>query len=248
MHADAVAAWAASLQTGLLAAAAGFAWRQVTEARKSREAQAQPYVVVSFEQDPYVPAMAIIVIANIGATVAKNVSVDFDPPLESAMEAEGSPSKFSEWTALPDGISTLVPGQKVSSIFDSLYLRYSDKYFNQLPRQAKATVKYNDESGKCYDYEYNLDFDVFHKMYFNSPKSIEDVAKAVEDVARTLKSWTESSSGVTVYTKGLDVHRKERSEASKQYMSKRAQAPAVEPKKESEEQPEEQEATTEEAE
>lgn len=73
----AVAAWATFL---VAVAAAAFAWRQVLEARKTREDQAQPFVVVDFEPSKAGRIFMDLVVRNTGTTLATNVRMTFNLP------------------------------------------------------------------------------------------------------------------------------------------------------------------------
>ena len=75
----ACAAWATVLVYIVLG---GFAWRQVHEARRLREEQARPFVIVDFEPD----FLVYLTVENIGRTVARDVTIQFDKPLPSTLE------------------------------------------------------------------------------------------------------------------------------------------------------------------
>ncbi|HEY3977734.1 MAG TPA: hypothetical protein VGM79_10720, partial [Streptosporangiaceae bacterium] len=209
--ANTITAAASCVQAAVLVGAAVVAVRQVSEARRLREEQAQPYVVVSLETDASSPFMLNLVIKNIGRTAARNVVVDFDPPLVSSIDKLGDPSRITEWTALTDGIPTLVPGQAMSTMLDSLFQRYSSK--DQYPGRTQATVRYAEDhdSNKVYSYNYDLDFNVFFGMHWVGSKSFDDLVKAIEGVQGTMKSWT-TDNGLKAYTKDFDERVKEASD------------------------------------
>ena len=58
----------------------------------------RPFVVVDFESSPAWQKAIELVIENIGTTVAANVTLEFDPPLESADKMEGAMRVF--WRAI----------------------------------------------------------------------------------------------------------------------------------------------------
>ena len=208
MDAAAITAAASCVQAGVLVVAAVVASQQVREARRLREEQAQPYVIVSLETDPSAPFIVNLVIKNLGGTAARNVVVDFDPPLVSSLDTMAGPNRTTEWTALSDGISTLTPGQIMGSMLDSLMSRYANK--DQYPDRTQATVHYQGDHGKrgIYEYKYNLDFNVFFGSHYVGRKSFDDLVKAVEDMQKTMKCWT-TDGGLKTYTKNLDDRVKE---------------------------------------
>lgn len=77
---SALAAWATVL---IAFGAAVFAWFQVREARRTREEQAQPNVVLYTELNPSAKRFIEIVIKNFGTTPAYHVKATFDPPLKA---------------------------------------------------------------------------------------------------------------------------------------------------------------------
>ena len=80
----------ATAATALVAVlAAVFAYVQVRQARRLRQEQARPFVVVDFESSPAWQNAIQLVIQNIGQTVATDVLVSFDPLLESTQKHEG---------------------------------------------------------------------------------------------------------------------------------------------------------------
>lgn len=78
-----------------------FAWRQVGEARKLREEQARPFVIVDFEPG----FLVYLTVENLGRTMAREVSICFDKPLESSLsgrrELDESPLFREPIPALP---------------------------------------------------------------------------------------------------------------------------------------------------
>src|SRR5687767_13370 len=68
----------------VLLAAALVAWRQVNEARRLREDQARPFVVIDF--DAWGGTITELKIANLGTTLARNVRFEFTPPLSSTFD------------------------------------------------------------------------------------------------------------------------------------------------------------------
>jgi hypothetical protein len=75
----ALAAWA----TVLIYIVIGlFAWRQVRKARKLREEQARPFVIVDFEPG----FLVYLTVENLGRTMARDVRIQFGKPLETTLE------------------------------------------------------------------------------------------------------------------------------------------------------------------
>jgi hypothetical protein len=223
VHADTVSAIAACAQSGLLIVAASIAFWQVNEARRLREAQAQPYVVVSLESDPDHPWAISIVVKNIGTTVARNIHLDFDPPLASTLDKD-SDRRMIDWIAIRDGIPTLVPGQSMGMLFDSLLSRYADIDSNEFPRKTSVTVSYTGditkrERNQPYSYVYDLDFNVYYGAHYVGRKGLDDIAKTLDSIRKTQESWT-ARRGIKVYTKDYDEYTDEERERRQEAIAK----------------------------
>jgi hypothetical protein len=77
----AVNAWAAWVSLAVYVILGIFAWVQVLEARRLREEQAPPFVIVDFEPG----SLIYLTVENIGRTMARDVAIRFDKPLESTL-------------------------------------------------------------------------------------------------------------------------------------------------------------------
>jgi hypothetical protein len=98
----------------VLTGAAFVAWRQVAEARRLREEQNRPFVVIDFERQETTKTI-FLTISNIGTSLARDVRFDITPALRAAMTLV----PFSDIKVLSDGISTLAPGKVIRTVFDS---------------------------------------------------------------------------------------------------------------------------------
>jgi archaellum component FlaF (FlaF/FlaG flagellin family) len=217
-----ITAIATCAQAALLIVAAIIAYRQVQEARRVREEQAQPYVVVSLETDPSSPFLLNLAIRNMGKTVAREVFVTFEPEIVSALDKEASGNRIAEWAALKDGIRTLAPGQSMSTMVDSLLERYAGEASTRLPGKFRATVRYKDDrrSPENYSYEYDLDFDVFFGSHWVGRKSLDDLVKSIDKIRSTVEAWT-TDRGIRVYGKNLDDLQAEKLARYEEYRAKR---------------------------
>lgn len=112
--------WSASAWSALtflvLLGAALLTWRQVKEAQRLREEQAQPFVIIDFY------AFSTIVeirIANIGTTLARDVQFAFTPPLESTFDHQTGHDSVKDLNLFTRGIPSLAPGKEIKLFFDS---------------------------------------------------------------------------------------------------------------------------------
>src|SRR5215218_5772519 len=77
----AVTAWAAWATVAVYVVLGIFAWIQVLQARRLREEQARPFVIVDFEPG----FLVYLTVEDIGRTMARDVIIRFDKPLESTL-------------------------------------------------------------------------------------------------------------------------------------------------------------------
>ena len=143
----AVAAWAAVATAFIYVGLGIFAWRQLREARRLREEQARlaresweeqarlaresqaeqarqaqelreeqarPFVIVDFD---HVDMLFLLVIENVGRTMARNVVIKFDKPLTTTIER---PRELDEAALFREPIPSLPPGKKLHVPFDTL--------------------------------------------------------------------------------------------------------------------------------
>lgn len=159
-----------------------YAALQVREARKAREAQIQPFVVVSLEPSRTSNFMIELVVENIGMTLARDVSFTFDPPLKSAM----SDMKLEGSYLLTHGIRTMPPRMRLARIFDSAIQRDKNP---ELPWRFAVRVQFSDYRGKPQaPLRYVLDLEPYRSGRFLNERGIHHAAKALEGIHALLKS------------------------------------------------------------
>ncbi|WP_139830915.1 hypothetical protein [Mycobacterium paraense] len=136
---SALAAWTTVL---IAFGAAVFAWFQVREARRTREEQAQPNVVIYSELNLSALDWIEIVVKNFGTTPAYHVKVTITPPLTSQPNLISGDYLFE--VPIPEFL-ILAPGQEWRTGWDHTPSRrkYQDKW-NRIA-QAKQAERTEDE-------------------------------------------------------------------------------------------------------
>lgn len=166
----------------VLIAAAVFAWRQVREARVLREEQNRPFVVVDIEVES--GYMMYLEVVNMGTSLARDVRIEIDPPLESAIDIQVGKLKM-----LNEGIATLAPGKKYRTFFEMSFRRNEDR--PDLPMNPTARVRYWDEKRKRpFDETLILDMGQYMHMHTVTRHGIHDVHKQLDSIQKTLKGWS----------------------------------------------------------
>jgi hypothetical protein len=173
-----------------------FAWRQVREARRLREDQARPWVVVYFDVD----WLTEIVVENIGKTVARDVHISFEPPLKSTLDP---PWAWEDSTLLRDGIKTMAPSQKIRFTFDAVNDRFDCE---ELPLAYTASVSYQGMTHKRrrYTEPYVLDLGPYRGTR-PPPAGLPEIADRLSKVLDEVKKWTDGVSGLRVNASNRDL-------------------------------------------
>jgi hypothetical protein len=164
--------------------AAFVAWRQVREARRLREEQAQPFVVVDIEPNPNDLQVLELVVANIGNTLARDVKISFDPPLSRAFRSENDPN---EWAIFKDGIPSFPPHKSYRFWLD---IGHERKTAGIHDVKYNVTVAMNGPRGQRLDsLSYVVDLSPYYGPNFMGVKTLHHAAKALEALAKDFHEW-----------------------------------------------------------
>lgn len=180
------ATWAESAQVWIFAAqlvvliiAAVVGWYQVREARRLREQQIRPFVVIDFEVEP--DLTVYLEVSNLGSSLARDVRIQIDPPLESAVDVDVADLKM-----LREGIGTVAPGKVYRMFFDQGFRRVE----TDLPMNHIATLIYTDETGeRRFKETLNLDLDQYKAMQFIKEGTVHDLYKQLQAINKTMEKW-----------------------------------------------------------
>lgn len=174
-----------SLMTlGVAVTAAWFARGQLELARTLREEKARPFVVVDLE-----PARGVgrpfmdLVVRNIGETLARDVHIEFDPPLASTLDDTPGATNIGDAYMFRNGIPSMPPGREYRALFEDMPKRYDRA---DLPRQYKAVVTLTGRRGREEPTEQVLDLDVFY-----GPMNVQEYG--THHIAKTLRAWAKKN-------------------------------------------------------
>jgi hypothetical protein len=195
----AVTAWAAWATVAVYVVLGIFALVQVLQARKLREEQARPFVVVDFE-----PGFLVdLTVENLGRTMARDVTIRFDKPLESTL---AGPREIDESPLLRQPIPTLPPGRKIRVLFD----QYAARLEAKLPLTYDVALRYKGPFGKKeWEHPYRLDLGIYLGSAL-PPKGVPELVAEVEKIRKELEKWKEGGSGLRVVA--VDRRRQQRIE------------------------------------
>ncbi len=220
MSPEAWSATAAWVTVVIAVVAAIFGFYQVREARRTRQEQAQPNVVMFVESTPSHFQFFDIVLRNFGTTPAYNVTVDIAPKPTRTPEYEGAEI---EQVGFPDMTQILVPGQEVRTYWDFAVDRetHNEKLRSghaagqidaaelaakALIAQHTATVQYEDSHGKTYQTRSTLDADFLRDTMKTTTYTIHDLTKHAEKQQEALKAIAQQLANFGTEQRGLWVY------------------------------------------
>jgi hypothetical protein len=184
----------ATVVVALVAATVGL--RQVREARRLREDQAQPYVVAIMEQNLTAPSIIEIAFRNYGTTAARNIHVMSTPKLRCT---DGHGGVQDVW--VPDVIPMLAPGQEWRTFWDDGPLRLAcDELRGEDAHRIVITCDGVDRTGQQTTTSV-LDWAAHRGRLFVQAKTMDDAARALHDISQTIARWSEAQGGLSVFTR-----------------------------------------------
>ena len=150
--------------------------------REQRDAEIAPYVVAYLDGQGAINGILYLVIKNTGKTVAKNVKVLFDPPLQTKFP------DFLEKVLPPDGVPSIPPNYEIKTTLDNFVT-----YKKSGPMAFDVIVRYSGGiSNKLREDKYHLDLELFRGIVYSiETKPPSETAKAIQK----LQSSTENVVG-----------------------------------------------------
>jgi hypothetical protein len=183
-----VVAAAAVAQLVVVGWAALYARGQVREARTLREEQARPFVVVDVEPERR-PFMNLVV-ANLGRTMARNVRIEIDPPLQSTVYDSGG-FGIARMKLFTEPIPSLAPGKRMVMLFDSLPARIEAG----LPDSYEVRLSYEWDGGPIVDTQ-RLDLDLYRHQRLIWRDTIHHVSETLKKMDRRMDKWSAGYRGL----------------------------------------------------
>ena len=187
----------------VLLGAAGVAWSQAQEARRLREDQNRPFVVI--DVDFVGSSELFLFVRNLGTSLARDVRITIEPPLKSSIE-DISVAKFK---MLKDGITTLAPGKELRTFFDQGFMRHD----SGLPLVYAATITYSDDRHqRNFSESMEIDMEQYTYLQFADRKDLDDVHTQLAEINKALAKWTWSGGRgmLTISRAEADVKNAER--------------------------------------
>jgi hypothetical protein len=158
---------------------AEIAEKALLEMKEQRDAEIAPYVVAYLDEQGPIKGILSLVIKNTGKTVAKNVKIIFDPPLQTRFP------DLLERVLPPDGIPSIPPGYEIRTTLDSF-----EAYKNTGPMAFIVTVTYfGGMSNELREDKYHIDLMLFRGIvYSTESKPPSEGEKALQKLQRSTES------------------------------------------------------------
>lgn len=196
MGIDAVSLLIAGLAALISIVAARYSRQQAQVARGQlklaeivRKEQNEPYVVVDIQPADQATQALMLVIENIGTTVARDVRIRFDPPLKTAREITlGKPIRDAK--ILTHGIPLLPPKRRIELWFDNI----ADLVEKSLPMIYEAIVDVVGPDGQPIEQmRYTIDLEVLRGVGHVSEKSMHHAVQELEKLNKKMSLITNPS-------------------------------------------------------
>lgn len=162
----------------VLLVAAVVAGKQLGEAKRLREAQARPFVMIDFDIKDH---LIFLVISNIGKTLARDVKFIVEPALVPTKEGYAA----KDLTIFREGMPILPPGKVIRTVFDSFPEREARQ---DLPDRFEVIVRYRGESDSFED-RIDLDLDLYRNLVSVRRDEIHHVNQTLKKVLDEIKKW-----------------------------------------------------------
>ncbi|WP_063763099.1 hypothetical protein [Streptomyces rimosus] len=162
-------------------------------AERIHREQSEPYVIVDIQPSDPASGVLVVVIENIGSTMARNVRISCNPPLLSAW---GDDMTEMVQRALSRTIPMLPPGRRLEFLLDN-----QDRFQNSgLPTAYTFTVESEGPSGTVEPLEYVVDFGTWaESLMKNRPtKQIEDKLGKIQNAVKSLSDNYERANAPSI--------------------------------------------------
>lgn len=160
--------------------------RSVAEMVEDRDQQIAPYVVVFFDHQTDSPIFDLV-IKNTGRTAARDVEVNFEPPLQTSLKNYD----IDQLAFIHQPIPTLPPDYEIRASVDVIDNALKSE---TLPKQYRVKVFYcGGIKSDRREAEYILDLNVFEGILETHTRSMTDLTKAVEKISDTLEDLAKNS-------------------------------------------------------
>lgn len=174
------AAWAMKYARAQAQSAEG----QLEVARQVHREQNEPYVIVDIQPQDARPLALVLVIQNIGPTMARNVRISVTPDLTSS---QGDDVSEALARVLARTIAMIPPGRRLEYLFDFGTVRFK----SDLPMLFEFTVNSEGPAGPVEELTYTVDLDVLSEALIGQ-RPTKPLEERLDKISKSLKEFTRS--------------------------------------------------------
>jgi hypothetical protein len=159
-------------------------------AKDDSRARTRPVMVAEFRRELLSQGTTLLVLKNLGASIAKDVSVTFDPPAPPAADVNNmTDDQMMKWIyqRFAEPVTSWAPGWTISNV-----IRAGHDELNPIT----VTLRYKGPDGTAYEDGYHLLPDHIMKETEANPSKATDAVKleqqkvsALQALVRTLRSY-----------------------------------------------------------
>ncbi|QXJ20947.1 hypothetical protein AGRA3207_001748 [Actinomadura graeca] len=164
---------------------AEIASKQYDLAEKIRKEQNDPYVIVDIRESPFARNFLYLVIENIGTTIARNVHIEFDPPLESSREealGDAIHGRIRDARIFTNGIPMLPPHRRMEFLLDF----GPDRFEQGLDIFYRVRVTADGPEGPAETMQYEIDLGTLYGPRFHRPKTLHEAVESLQSIQKSL--------------------------------------------------------------
>lgn len=152
--------------------------QQLGQAEQAQREQNEPYVIVDIQPREPGAGVLVLVIENIGPTLARNVQITATPPLVSGWDDAITQTLEG---VLAGTIPMLPPGRRLEFPFDDQH-----RFSSSLPTAYDFTVKAEGPYGPMEDLTYTVDFGMWGESLMGE-RHMKRLEQKVGEVGANLK-------------------------------------------------------------
>ncbi|MFJ1537745.1 hypothetical protein ACIODS_04305 [Micromonospora chalcea] len=155
--------------------------------RQAQQEALQPMVVVDIVPAPNDRSVMMLVIENIGPSIARNVRIDVSPPPARSFDrADGK--QMHEWHIFTQGIKTMPPGHRMEFLFDIGFQRFKP----DVPTDFTFVVDAEGPFGPAPQLTFDIDLNALRESWIGQTT----IGKVVEQMEKGNRNLSELTSAV----------------------------------------------------
>ncbi|MFJ6147898.1 hypothetical protein ACIQH7_30310 [Streptomyces anulatus] len=171
--------WIAACAAFVSLVALYFSYAQFMLNRRIQREASQPYVVPDIQPRAGGSGILVFTLENVGPTVARNVKIEVDPPLQGG---QGNDWDEKLRVALGRELSHLPPGRRLE-----WYFTFGPRFYQlsgDLPRQYTVKVRATGPSGPVEEMPYLIDLDLMQETALERETVVAKLGEIAKQISK----------------------------------------------------------------